>query len=341
MEFKINGKIVHSVEELCSEVTPEFAKFVSEWFSDSDYMIAQTSGSTGTPKTIQLLKSDMRASARMTNAFFNINQTSTFLLSLSPNYIAGKMMIVRWLEAGAEMIEQKPSSNPLQQPLQSRITLSAMVPSQVINVLNDTVSLQQLSKIDNIIIGGAPLDFATEKQISETSVNAYATYGMTETLSHVALRKIGADKEYFALNGVTFEQDSRECLVINVPHLSVKRLVTNDIVTLTDNTHFIWRGRYDNVINSGGVKIFPEEIEKLIEPYISQRFYIIGTPDTVWGEVCTLVIEGEEWSREKQQNLLAQLKGVLPKHKAPKQIKFLPQFAETISGKVKRVVCFN
>lgn len=340
MEFKINGKTVTSVEELNSEVTPEFAKFISDWFSDSDYMTARTSGSTGMPKTIQLLKSDMRASARMTNAFFNINSSSTFLLSLSPNYIAGKMMIARWLEAGAEMIEQKPSSNPLQQPLQSRITLSAMVPSQVVNILNDSTSLQQLSKIDNLIIGGAPLDAETEKEIAVTSLKAYATYGMTETLSHVALRKIGTDNAYFALNGVTFEQDERECLVINVPHLSVKRLVTNDIVTLLDNTHFIWRGRYDNVINSGGVKIFPEEIEKIIEPYISQRFYIIGTPDTVWGEVCTLVIEGEEWSNEKQQNLLSQIKEVLPKHKAPKQIKFLHQFVETTSGKVKRVVSF-
>ena len=163
---------------------------------------------------------------------------------------------------------------------------------------------------------------------------------MTETLSHVALRKIGADKEYFALNGVTFEQDDRECLVINVPHLSVKRLVTNDIVMLIDNTHFIWRGRYDNVINSGGVKIFPEEIEKFIEPYISQRFYVIGTPDTVWGEVCTLVIEDEEWSNDKQHQLLAILKEQLPKHKAPKQIKFLTKFTETTSGKVKRVVSF-
>lgn len=336
MEFKINGKRVTTLAELREVVTTEFANFVSDWYDDGLYMTAQTSGSTGVPKTIQLHKSDMRASAQMTNRFFNINSTSTFLLSLSPNYIAGKMMIVRWLEAGAEMIEQTPSSNPLNFPLQSNITLSAMVPSQVVNILNDTASLSQLSKIENMIIGGAPLDSITEKRIAETSLNAYATYGMTETLSHVALRKIGTDKEYFALSGVTFGQDERECLVINIPHLSVKRLVTNDVVTLTDATHFIWRGRYDNVINSGGVKIFPEEVEKLITPCIAQRFYIIGTPDAVWGEVCTLVIEGDEWSTEKQQNLLKQLKDVLPKHKAPKLIKFLPKFTETTSGKVKR-----
>lgn len=336
MEFKVNAKIYHSVEELQQGVSAEFATFVAEWFSEGEYMTAQTSGSTGTPKTIQLLKSDMRASAQITNAFFNINTNSTLLLSLSPNYIAGKMMIVRWLESGAEMIEQKPTSNPLQQPLPQNITFAAMVPSQVVNILKDNNSVSQLSKIENLIIGGAPLDAETEKKIAITSVNAYATYGMTETLSHVALRKIGTDKEYFALSGVTFGQDERECLVINIPHLSVKRLVTNDVVTLTDATHFIWRGRYDNVINSGGVKIFPEEVEKLITPCIAQRFYIIGTPDAVWGEVCTLVIEGDEWSTEKQQNLLKQLKDVLPKHKAPKLIKFLPKFTETTSGKVKR-----
>ena len=337
MEFKINGKHITSLAELREVVTPEFANFVSDWFDDSQYMTAQTSGSTGVPKTIKLLKSDMRASAQMTNRFFNINSNSTFLLSLSPNYIAGKMMIVRWLEAGAEMIEQKPSSNPLSQPLQKQITLSAMVPSQVVNILNDSASFAQLSIIENMIIGGAPLDSVTEKQIAETSLNAYATYGMTETLSHVALRKVGAEDSYFALPGVTFSQDERDCLKIDVPHLSIKEVVTNDMVDLIDKTHFIWRGRFDNVINSGGVKIFPEEIEKLIAPYLKERFYIIGAPDTVWGEICTLVIEGEEWSQEKQQSLLIQLKEALPKHKSPKQIKFLSKFSETYSGKVKRL----
>ena len=338
MVFKINGKRVTSLAELREVVTPEFAKFVTDWFDGSKYMTAQTSGSTGVPKTIQLLKADMQASAQMTNRFFNINSTSTFLLSLSPNYIAGKMMIVRWLESGAEMIEQLPSSNPLSQPLKSNITLSAMVPSQVVNILKETISLTQLSKIENMIIGGAPLDGVTEKRIAETSLNAYATYGMTETLSHVALRKVGAENSYFALPGVTFSQDERDCLKISVPHLSIKEVVTNDMVDLLDSTHFIWRGRYDNVINSGGVKIFPEEIEKLIAPYIKERFYVIGTPDTVWGEICTLVIEGEEWSQEKQQSLLMQLKEALPKHKSLKQIKFMPNFVETSSGKVKRVI---
>ena len=340
MEFNINGKRVTTLAELREVVTSEFANFVSDWFDSSKYMTAQTSGSTGVPKTIQLLKSDMRASAQMTNRFFNIDANSTFLLSLSPNYIAGKMMIVRWLEAGAEMIEQKPSSNPLSQPLQSNITLSAMVPSQVINILNDSASFAQLSKINNMIIGGAPLDSVTEKRIAETQLNAYATYGMTETLSHVALRKVGAEESYFALPGVTFSQDERGCLKIDVPHLTIKEVVTNDVVDIIDTTHFIWRGRFDNVINSGGVKIFPEEIEKLIAPYLKERFYVIGTPDTLWGEICTLVIEGEEWSQEKQQSLLMQLKDALPKHKSPKQIKFLSNFAETYSGKVKRVVSF-
>ena len=272
MEFKINGKRVISLAELREVATPEFAKFVADWFDDSQFMTAQTSGSTGVPKTIQLLKSDMRASAQMTNAFFNINSNSTFLLSLSPNYIAGKMMIVRWLEAGAEMVEQTPSSNPLTQLLQTQVTLSAMVPSQVVNILNEATSLAQLSKIENMIIGGAPLDSVTEKRIVETSLNAYATYGMTETLSHVALRKVGAEDSYFALPGVTFSQDERGCLKIDIPHLSIREVVTNDMVDLIDSTHFVWRGRFDNVINSGGVKIFPEEIEKLIAPYVKERF---------------------------------------------------------------------
>ena len=243
MEFKINGKRVTTLEELRGVASPEFAKFVTDWFDGSQYMTAQTSGSTGVPKTIQLLKSDMRASAQMTNSFFNINSKSTFLLSLSPKYIAGKMMIVRWLEAEAEMHEQLPSSNPLIQPLQTHITLSAMVPSQVVNILNNELSLAQLSMIENMIIGGAPLDSVTEKRILETSLNAYATYGMTETLSHVALRKVGAEDSYFALSGVTFSQDERGCLKIDIPHLSIKEVTTNDMVDLIDSTHFIWRGR--------------------------------------------------------------------------------------------------
>ncbi|MEG1999686.1 MAG: AMP-binding protein, partial [Bacteroidales bacterium] len=218
--FKVNGKICKTLKEVAEIAPYEVAEFLEEWYSSGDYVTAFTSGSTGAPKKINLLKSDMESSARITNRFFNITESSKLLLCLSPNYIAGKMMIVRWLLSGAEIIADNPTSNPLLN-IEIEIDFAAMVPSQVINILDSPITAKRLRLIKYLIIGGSPLDLGTELKLKEIKTACYATYGMTETLSHVALRHINYDNEYFAVGDITFSLDNRGCLVIDVPHLSV------------------------------------------------------------------------------------------------------------------------
>lgn len=337
MRLETDNKTYNSLEEALPYLPEEFSAFMSEWNDAKPYVTAHTSGSTGKPKEIKLLKTDMVASAGLTNAFFKINSGSRLLLCLSPSYIAGKMMIVRWLLSDSELVVRKPSATPLQ-PVEKHFHFAAMVPAQVKNILSNGDTASQIGKIDSLIIGGAPLDDETETRLSSTSVSAYATYGMTETMSHIALRKIGYEKEYFALGDVTFEKDARGCLAINLPHLSIKHIVTNDMVQLRDNRHFRWLGRYDNVINSGGIKIIPEEIEEMLRPYLTVRYYMAGVPDSKWGEKAVLVVEGAPWTNEECEKLEEQIKQTVEHYKRPKEILFMEHFKETTSGKILRTV---
>lgn len=335
MKIEIEGKKYGSIEEAGTYLPEDFSEFIKEWFDEKPYILAHTSGSTGKPKEIRLLKADMKASARLTNNFFKIDPGSRLLLCLSPSYIAGKMMIVRWLLSGGEIVIRKPSINPLR-PNDKYFHFAAMVPAQVKAVMSDGKTAPLINNIGSLIVGGAPLDEATEKRLAATSTSAYATYGMTETMSHVALRKIGSDDSYFALGSVSFKVDERGCLAIKLPHLSIGHIVTNDMVKLNDDRHFKWLGRYDNVINSGGIKIMPEEIEKILRPHIRNRFYITGVPDEKWGERPVVVIEGEPWEIEEQENLHALIDAGIESVKRPKEIIFVAQFKETGSGKILR-----
>ena len=234
-----------------SILTTAAREFIAQWYDDSQYIKAHTSGSTGAPKEIDLDKNDMRASARATIEFFGLNAGSTLLLPLSPDYIAGKMQIVRAIEAGCRLIAEPPSSRPFS-AYDGACTLIPVVPSQLEGLLDSPF----VSRAENIIICGAPLSPGQERSLTSAGLNAYATYGMTETCSHVALRRIGQDT-YRGLPGFDFSTDSRRCLVIDSSTLSFGRLITNDMVSLSGANEFEWLGRYDNVINSGGVKFIP------------------------------------------------------------------------------------
>ena len=190
MEIRLNHRICRSREEILNASTPEVAAFLDEWFAPSDFVWGHTSGSTGTPKPVRLLKRDMEASARLTNDFFDITCRSVMLLCLSPDYIAGKMMIVRALLSGADLLVVTPSSLPLT-TIDEPIDFAAMVPAQVVESLKSTMQKSRLSRITSLIIGGAPLSPGTEVELEKLPVDMYATYGMTETVSHVALRRIG------------------------------------------------------------------------------------------------------------------------------------------------------
>lgn len=182
------------------------------------------------------------------------------------------MMIVRALLSGADLLVVTPSSLPLT-AIDEPIDFAAMVPAQVVESLKSTMQKSRLSRITSLIIGGAPLSPGTEVELEKLPVDMYATYGMTETVSHVALRRIGDSLSlYCALGGISFSIDERNCLIIHAPHFSVKEFVTNDVVELVDSRNFRWIGRYDHVINTGGIKVFPELIEKKIAGLFTRRF---------------------------------------------------------------------
>lgn len=300
--------------------------FVNQWFDSSDYIEANTSGSTGTPKPIKLLKSDMRCSARATNAFFGITEQSVLGLPLAMSYIAGKMMAVRAIEAGCRL-ELLPVSNRI--VVGSHVDLLAIVPSQALSLVEDN----EPACTSNVIVGGAPMSAPQRALLQTLPANVYATYGMTETCSHVALSHIDEPALiYTALPGITFATDPRECLRIDAPAMSFGSLQTNDVVTLIDSRHFIWRGRADNIINSGGRKIVVEQLEQAIAGHLTQPFYIRGRADDKWGTAVELVVEGQA----DIDAIDAQLSKLNLGFQHPKFITVVEQLPRTANGKLRR-----
>lgn len=344
MQLTINNHLCNSIEKIRQHSSAEVAIFIEEYFNELPYVIAHTSGSTGTPKKIHLLKEDMRASAKLTNEYFKLNSESTFYLNLSPNYIAGKMMIVRALELGAKIIEEKPSNQPLANYTDNkRISLGAFVPSQIKYLINNP---EKLVLFDNIIIGGGKISNRLERWLAEQGVRAFSTYGMTETCSHVALAPMGTTPQpYTALGDITFSTDERDCLIIHSPHFSQSEIVTNDIVELLSPTQFMWCGRIDNVINTGGIKVFPETIEPIIGEIIKNvRFFITSQPSDKWGEELVLALEytslpeGTIKTGTIHPDFIEKMKVKLPCHAIPRYYVAINKFKETSTGKIIREI---
>ena len=312
----------------------ELAAFLTEWFDDRAFIIAKTSGSTGTPKAIKLYKKHMINSARMTGQYFGLKEGDRALLCLSPRYIAGKMMLVRALVLGLQLTAIETSGNPLQ-ALQEPVDFAAMVPLQLYNALEYRASLPKaedpMKKLKQLIVGGGVVSGALQARLGALPTKIYATYGMTETVSHVAVKKLngtGVDDTYRALPGITFSKDERACLRIKAPGLCTEMQVTNDLVALLDETRFRWLGRYDNMINSGGLKIIPEQVEKKLRKSIPERFFVTGMKDEKLGEKVVLLIEGEERPLRFDQ--------VSDPYEKPVAVFFVPRFEETETGKLRR-----
>lgn len=271
--------------------------FIDEWGSGATFINAHTSGSTGIPKAISLLRDDMKISAAATNQFFGINQQSFLHCPLSCNYVAGKMMLVRASVANSKVDFSKELISSFAQP-----DLISIVPAQVDQLLT-FISHPNFPK--TLLIGGAPLSLDQENHLLNNNINAFVSYGMTETCSHVALRQIGYPV-YAAMPHVTFSVDARNCLIINSAVMSWQEIVTNDVVELIDNKHFKWIGRFDNVINSGGVKVFPEEIESILRPFIPSgiNFYITSCQHKRWGQAVVLVADTEITLPQEAINIL-------------------------------------
>lgn len=311
------------------------SEFVAEWLSPAATVAARSSGSTGQPKEIMLPKSDMLRSAAATCRYFGIDGHSVLHLPLSTAYIAGKMMVVRAMASGATLIVERPSSQPLASLPAGidRVDLTAIVPSQA----DGLMASGHVAAVRSVIVGGGALSAAMELRLAAAPTRVWATYGMTETSSHVALRSIsGSDDAYHALPGISFSTDARQCLVIDAAGYSFGRLATNDVVDLISSQEFRWLGRYDNVINSGGIKLHPEEMERRLEGLMPCPYYIVGRPSERWGEEAVIVVEA---LADKQRSEVAELlKRVFDRRCVPKAIISTPRFIYAANGKIKRVV---
>lgn len=317
-------------------------QFCRTWLQGQKTFSLSTSGSTGTPKVIQATRDQMRESALATAQAIGLKPGQTSLVCLDPNYIAGRMMLVRSMELGMNMVLSEPSANPFSNlPIQSPIDFVALVPYQVLNILQSDEK-RFFHSIRSMLIGGAPLDLKTENEMQQFRCQFYETYGMTETLSHIALRKVnGAERsKYFqTLPGVRIRLDDRQCLCIQVPFLETE-IITNDVVELRDKNSFQWLGRWDHVINSGGIKLHPEEIEKKIALIfdslgLTNRFFIAGLPDERLGTSVHLIVEGEQLA-EIQNQIIQHSASSLNKFENPKSIRWVRNFAETATQKVDR-----
>ncbi len=337
-QIRINGKLYshQNYRQLLNTGNEPWVQsivgFLDEWFNNNDFIEVKTSGSTGIPKTIRLSKQSMMHSANMTCRFFGLEAESNALLCLPADYIAGKMMIVRAFVSGMNLTVVKPSASPFEN-LSEIIDFAAITPYQFVN------SYQSIKEtpIKKIIIGGSQVSLRLEKMMEELDAELYETYGMTETCSHVALRKLNKENksEYFEiLEGVEIRTDERNCLIIKAPALANEDLTTNDVVEIKDTTHFKWLGRYDNVINSGGIKIFPEQVEKKIEPFIDGRFFIGAVPDEMLNQKVILVMEGKPLQPDKKNNLLKNMDSTLNKYEKPKDIFFKEEFELSSVGKI-------
>lgn len=315
--------------DLKSEETNVVQDFIDEWNNDDLYITVQTSGSTGKPKEIRILKSRMADSARMTAEFLQIREHEKALLCLSPNTIGGKMMIVRAIVLNLDLIVASVSGNPLEK-IQNEVDFVAMVPLQLMNTLIHSV--EKLRKIRTIIIGGGIISSAIENQLIKENLTVFHTYGMTETISHVAMRKVGIDSTpYFTAIGQNFFSQHENRLVIHSPLLDTKSILTNDIVELIDDKNFIFKGRVDFVINSGGVKIHPEIVEKKLENTIHFPFFIAGLKDDILGEKVILCIESTPFELNKKD-----IQKKVSKYEVPKEVYFIKEFVRTESGKINR-----
>ena len=315
--------------------------FIKLWLDDSvNEFLVQTSGSTGTPKLIKHSRAAMIASASATCDFFLLKNGDTALLALPTTHIGGKMIIVRSIIRGMKLICVEPKSNPLEHlDHDGEIDFAAFTPMQISVILDRNVVVTgrdiYLQKIKKIILGGGEVPFALKQKLQSISSSVYETYGMTETISHIALKKInGTDRsEYFTiLDGVKISTDARGCLVIDAPHLSAETLVTNDLVSIISPNQFQWLGRYDNIINTGGIKVSAEHVERKLQPYINANFFVAGIADDVLGQKVTLVVEASDLENFGHLDY----SDILGKYEDPKQVLAIRKFIYTENGKINK-----
>ncbi|MCF8415515.1 MAG: AMP-binding protein [Crocinitomicaceae bacterium] len=310
----------------------EIEVFLEEWNSTDAIVKVNSSGSTGTPKTIAIEKKFMLQSAKKTLEFLHLKKGDTAYLCLSTETIAGKMMVIRCILGELKLVVGPISTSSLSS-YHSKIDFTAIVPLQLEHVLTNHPT--RLQSIHSVIVGGAPVSDRLINELKEKQLTVFQTYGMTETISHVAMRKIGFQSEefYTALPRTSFSLGKQDNLIIHSPDIGIENLETTDAVELLSPTQFSWKGRTDFIINSGGKKIVPEEVEKVISTLIDCPFFVSAVEDQSLGQKVILVIEGIE-SIRMNKIILAEL---LPKFQVPKEVVYFNEFVRTASGKINRI----
>ena len=343
--------------------------FLSEWNNDSDRVLVHTSGSTGKPKPMMVEKKRMLNSARITCDFLGLKPGDSALLCMSLDYIAGKMVVVRSIERHLHLISVSPSGHPLKdinlkdangKYVNGEITFAAMVPMQVYNTLQVPEERERLTHIRHLIIGGGAIDASLEKELRSLPGNIaiWSTYGMTETLSHIALRRINGDEAsewYQPFDSVKISQTDEGCLVIDAPLVCAETLVTNDIVEIesyiynkVEKLRFRIKGRKDNVICSGGIKIQIEEVEALLKPHLEKPFMIAKKKDEKFGEIAVLLTEDEDIKKVeatirrllsgKSDDSNKSSESKSHKYWIPREFRYVEHLPLTETGKPKRSI---
>lgn len=334
--------------------------FLQEWNSPSETLLVHTSGSTGKPKPMWVEKQRMLNSAHITCDFLGLRPGNSALLCMSLDYIAGKMMVVRSIERKLRLFSVKPSGHPLSDESLAKMVemdfdFVAMVPMQVYNTLQVPQERERLSRIKHLIIGGGAIDDALAEELRSLPGAVWSTYGMTETLSHIALRRLNGEEAsewYQPFDSVGVSLNSDGCLVIDAPLVCSEPLVTNDIAEIkqqetsshssdassslkTSSPHVLFRikGRKDNVICSGGIKIQIEEVENLLRQHLDAPFLLAKKKDEKFGEIAVLVTESGDL-----EGVEAICRQVLPKYWVPRQYLHFDQLPMTETGKPKRAI---
>lgn len=337
--FTLNGLHYDSIEDLLrlakkleregEDFEISIGKFIQKWLNSEDFISVKTSGSTGKSKKIRITKQHMINSARATGTYFNLDEKTSALLCLSAKYIGGKMMLVRAMVLGWDLHIVSPEKDALTQ-YDNNYDFVALVPYQLYHSIN------ALKKVKKLIVGGGQVSKELEDKVQGISTEIFATYGMTETISHIAIRRLNGPNRtdiYKAIPNVKFGTDGRECLVIHAPEIEDEIIITNDLIELISPTEFKWLGRYDNVINSGGFKIFPEKIEEKLSGFIQLPFIIASEKDEELGERIILILENDEKHlMPNYSEAFAALEG----HERPKKIYTISKFPFTETEKIKR-----
>ena len=316
------------------EFLQDLDAFLKEWQNEEPTVWVHTSGSTGTPKPLQVEKERMRASARMTCSFLGLKEGDSALLCMPLQYIAGKMVVIRSLERKLKLIPIAPTGHPLAD-LQEIPTFAAMIPMQVYNSLLVQDEKEKLMKIKHLIIGGGAIDASLAEALRTFPNHVWSTYGMTETLSHIALRRLNgpdATNWYTPFENVRIRLSEESTLIIHAPSVCPEELITNDIAEINKEGNFRILGRKDNTINSGGVKIQIEQVEELLKTKLHIPFQITATPDKKFGEIVTLL-----YNKVENETIVRQIcEEILPPYWVPKRYIEVAELPLTGTGKPDR-----